>query len=35
MNVDTAPKRFVQCFPLCALNNLLDGEIWRFGMLAM
>jgi hypothetical protein len=35
MNVDTAPKRLVQPFPLCALDNLLDGEICRFGMLAM
>jgi hypothetical protein len=35
MNVGTAPERFVQPFPFCPLDNFLNREIWRFGMLAM
>jgi hypothetical protein len=35
VNVDTAPKRFVQPFPLSTSDNLLDGKVWRFGMIAM
>jgi hypothetical protein len=35
VNVDTAPKRFVQPFPLSTPDNLADGEVWCFGMIAM
>src|SRR5438105_12949801 len=35
VNVDSAPKRFVQPLLLSTFHNLIYREVWRFWMLAM
>ncbi len=35
VNVDPAPKRFVQSFPLRPFDNLINSEVRRLGTFAM
>jgi hypothetical protein len=35
VNIDPAPKRFVQPFPRRPFDNLLNRKVWRVGTFAM